>query len=140
MLTVSDGKTSLLEEVARFKFDRKNPPHIPIWVYHGTSRDALTAIQDEGVEPNSYWAGTYEEASSCADSYGCQSVVIACQVGDYDFESNRQMAECSYEQGDIEKLDIPEEDELAYSLEFFNGVVCRDRVFRFEKVNKSCGF
>jgi hypothetical protein len=115
-------------------FDRANPPALPVWVYHGTGPDAFAAIEEEGIDPDSYWAGNYEQAKFYADSFGAEGIVLACRIGDYDFEANRLVAECLYRQDELSESDIPDERELAYSLELFEGIVCRDRIYRYEVV------
>lgn len=127
----SQGATESEGEKA---FDRANPPPLPIWVYHGTGPDAFADIEEEGVDPDSYWAGNFEQAKSYADSFGDAGVVLACRIGDYDFEANRLVAQFLHQQDELEESEIPDERELAYSLELFEGIICRDRIFRYEVV------
>lgn len=98
-------------------------------VYHGTSKQNLLSIQEEGVTFPSYW-GTLDEAKDYADSYGSDGVIISVDLSDYSFEANLQLQD-AYEDDDNEyeyKLDV---DDLDESLDRFGSVVCMETVFQF---------
>lgn len=97
-------------------------------VYHGTSKQNLLSIQEEGVTFPSYW-GTLDEAKDYADSYGSDGVIISVDLSDYSFEANLQLQD-AYEDED-ENEDKLQVDDLDESLDRFGSVVCMETVFQF---------
>lgn len=101
-------------------------------LYHGTSVSALTEIEEEGVQAPSYWTNDFATAKQYADSFGA-GVVLACDSRRYTFSANMLVAQCLFDNGDIDQM--PSEDDLGYSLEHLEGVVCQEEtIFDFEVV------
>lgn len=98
-------------------------------VYHGTSRKNLKDMLEEGVTSPSYWTSDYENALEYAKSWG-DPLVISCDTDSYDFRANMLVAELLLEQEEIDQL--PDEYDLENSLEYFEGIVCHDRITEFE--------
>lgn len=109
---------------------------VPEWVYHGTSKKAFEQIEVEGLQAPSYWASAYEDAKSYAESFG-DGVVLAVRVGLHNFSANMLVADCMLDNGDLDNDDMPQAAELAYSLEYFNGIVCLDTVHQYQVVDSA---
>jgi hypothetical protein len=104
---------------------------LPKQLFHGTSSEFLDDMSENGISAPSYWTDSFEKAQEYADSYS-DGVVLKVNSGDYDFEVNMQVAQCMFENGDIDVL--PSESDLVHSLEFLEGVVCNETIFRFDEV------
>jgi hypothetical protein len=101
-------------------------------VYHGTSKQNLRAILNEGVAAPSYWAGDFASAAAYAQSHGeSQAVVLVCDTNDYEFRANLLVAESLMEEGEFEGEPL-ESDDLARSLAEFEGIVCHNTITSFE--------
>lgn len=90
-------------------------------------------MSENGIMAPSYWTDSFEKAQEYADSYP-DGVVLQINVGDYEFEANMQVAQCMFGNGDIDVL--PSESDLVHSLEFLEGIVCNETVFRFDEVTQ----
>lgn len=99
-------------------------------VYHGTSKQNLLSIQEEGVTFPSYW-GTLDEAKDYADSYGSDGVIISVDLSDYSFEANLQLQDAYEDDNENEYEDKLQVDDLDESLDRFGSVVCMETVFQF---------
>lgn len=95
-------------------------------LYHGTSQKNLESIFSNGLVAPSYW-GTLEQAQSFAESFGADGVILTCEFDASDLSASMLMAESLYESGDIDEM--PDEDNLAFSLEHLGGVTCNEVVF-----------
>lgn len=105
-----------------------------MWLYHGTSADSLESIEEEGVSAPSYWTDDFETAKGYAASFGA-GVVLMCDSRRYDFKANMQVAQCLLDAGDLDTL--PAEDDLRYSLDYLEGVVClEENILDFEVVTQ----
>ena len=104
-----------------------------MWLYHGTSKKSLKAIEREGVMSPSYWTNDFEMAKGYASSFG-DGVVLMCDSRRYDFKANMQVAQCLLDEGEIESL--PNEDDLQHSLAFLEGIVCQENISDFEVVTQ----
>lgn len=91
-------------------------------LYHGTTTDNLASIQSDGITAPSYW-GTEMMARQYANSFGSEGVVLVADIDDSDLTVNSLVAGLLYESGDIDEM--PEATDLAYSLEYLEGVVCQ---------------
>jgi len=98
-------------------------------LYHGTSSDCLESIAEEGVEAPSYW-GTREQALQYAGSFGEKGVLLVADLNEDDLRASMEVALCMREDGSIN--DLPDEDDLAYSLEYLGGVTCNSTVRFFD--------
>ena len=102
---------------------------MPKQVYHGTSRLFLRDMTKNGISAPSYWTNSLETARQYASSY-TEGVVLVVNIDDYEFAANMQVAQCMHDNCDIDTL--PDEADLAYSLEFLEGIVCNETIFKFE--------
>jgi len=98
-------------------------------VFHGTNAAKLKQIQREGVDAPSYWTTDFQLAQEHASSHG-KGVVLAVELEAFEFKANMAVAQCLFDNDDIEEL--PAEDNLEYSLEYLGGIVCHDRIQNFE--------
>ena len=94
-------------------------------LFHGTSRQAWADIQAQGVQAPSYW-GTREQAQEYADSFGEDGVVLRADIDEGSLGASVLVAQALLEAGETDAL--PDQDDLADSLEFLGGVVCHDLV------------
>lgn len=90
-------------------------------LYHGTTVQNMASIQADGITAPSYW-GTEAMAKQYAASFGADGVVLVADIDDSDLQANLLVANCLYENGDIDE--IPEIDDLDFSLENLEGVLC----------------
>lgn len=95
-------------------------------LYHGTSKDNLSSIEADGITAPSYW-GTEDMARQYAESFGANGIVLVADIDESDLQANMLVANCLVENGDLE--DLPDENDLEYSLENLEGVVCNVDVF-----------
>ena len=63
---------------------------MPKQVFHGTSGAFLEDMSENGISSPSYWTDSLEKAQEYASSYS-DGVVLAVNVGDYDFDANMQI-------------------------------------------------
>ena len=95
-------------------------------LFHGTTKENLKSIELDGVASPSYW-GTESLAQNYANSFGNDGVVLVAAIDESALEINKLVAEQLYENGDIEE--IPDENDLTFSLQWLEGVVCTTPVF-----------
>lgn len=97
-------------------------------LYHGTTVQNMPSIQADGITAPSYW-GTEAMAKQYAASFGVDGVVLEADIDDSDLQANLLVANALYENGDIDEL--PEMDDLDFSLESLEGIVCTVDVMEF---------
>lgn len=100
-------------------------------LYHGTSKSFLSSIMSDGVQSPSYW-GTLEQAEDYSRSYS-DGIIISADIDESSLCASLLMAEQMYENGDIDE--IPESDNLEYSLEFLGGITCEQDISDFEVID-----
>lgn len=98
-------------------------------LYHGTSKELLESIEEDGVDAPSYW-GTRDQAEGYAGSYGENGVILVADIDPDDLKASVYVAQAMYEDSQIDVM--PDEDDLAYSLEFLGGVTCHATVHHFD--------
>lgn len=101
-------------------------------LFHGTSSSNIESMLENGVQPDSYW-GTLEQARSFSDSFN-DGVIIQADIDDEDLQASLLMAESLYDAGDIDE--IPDIDDIGYSLENLGGCICIVSVFDFSVINE----
>lgn len=79
----------------------------------------------------SYW-GTLEQAQEYARSYN-DGVIISADIDESSLCASLLMAEQMYVNGDIDE--IPESNNLEYSIEFLGGVTCEQNISDFEIID-----
>lgn len=67
-------------------------------LYHGTSKENLPSILENGVTSPSYW-GTLEQASEFSSSFGSQGIILCADIDESDLSASLLMAESLYENG-----------------------------------------
>lgn len=98
-------------------------------LYHGTSSENLGSMMEDGVDSPSYW-GTRRQAEAYAASYGANGVLLEAELDTEDLKASIYVAQAMYDDGDIDT--IPDEDDLAYSLQHLGGLTCHARVRQFK--------
>ena len=99
-------------------------------LFHGTSASNLSSMLSDGVHAESYW-GTLEQARSFFDSFD-DGIILQANIDDSELKASLLMAESLFDSGDIDEL--PDVDDLAYSLEHLGGCVCLVTVYDFSVV------
>lgn len=104
-------------------------------VYHGTSKENIEDMQESGIDYPSYWTNNWELANEYANSHGDgKGVVLSVDTDDYDFKANILVAQCLYDDCEIDEM--PDPNDLENSLENLEGIVCHDRIFSFDIAEK----
>lgn len=98
-------------------------------LYHGTSKEFLQGIEDDGLDAPSYW-GTRDQALEYAASYGENGILLVADIDEDDLKASIYVAQALYDDSQIEVM--PDEDDLAYSLEYLGGVTCHVTVHNFD--------
>lgn len=98
-------------------------------LYHGTSKEFLGSIEEDGVDAPSYW-GTRDQALEYAASYGENGVLLVADIDPDDLNASMYVAQAMYDDSQIDAL--PDEDDLAYSLEYLGGVTCEAPIHHFD--------
>lgn len=99
-------------------------------LFHGTSATNLSDILSSGVNAESYW-GTLEQARSFSNSFD-DGLILQADIDDGDLKASLLMAESLYDAGDLDE--IPDEDDIAYSIENLGGCVCLIAIYDFSVV------
>jgi hypothetical protein len=99
-------------------------------LFHGTSASNLSSMLSYGVQAESYW-GTLEQARSFSDSFD-DGVILQADIDDSELNASLLMAESLYEAGELDEL--PDVDDVDYSLENLGGCVCLITVYNFSVV------
>ncbi|MFG8752971.1 hypothetical protein ACEPU1_32150 [Pseudomonas aeruginosa] len=98
-------------------------------LYHGTSKEFLESIEEDGLDAPSYW-GTRDQAEEYAASYGENGVILVADIDPDDLKASVYVAQAMYDDSQIDVM--PDEDDLAYSLENLGGVTCHATVHHFD--------
>ena len=102
-------------------------------LFHGTSANNLSEILACGVNAESYW-GTLVQARSFANSFD-NGIILQADIDESDLKASILMAESLYDAGDIDEL--PDENDINYSIENLGGCVCFVEVYDFLVVVQS---
>jgi hypothetical protein len=89
-------------------------------LFHGTSATNLSDILSSGVNAESYW-GTLEQARSFSNSFD-DGIILQADIDENDLRASILMAESLYDSGDLDE--IPDEDDIDFSIENLGGCVC----------------
>lgn len=86
-----------------------------------------------GINPPSYW-GDFHIVQGLL-SRPKKEAIIRTNTDDYKFEINIEVAKLMVKYGELDK--IPNEDDFLTGFRFCNGLICHEKVFKFEVVNES---
>jgi hypothetical protein len=103
-------------------------------IYHGTSIQKLTDMQENGIDEDSYF-GSIEMAQEYADGYGKDGIIVEVELDDHRFIANILVNQAEYDNGDTDML--LDEDDLESSLQMYDSIVSKERIMDFSIMNKS---